>query len=340
MPAAPLPPDEAERLACLRACDVLDTAAEEAFTRLARFAGRLAGTPIALVSLIDADRQWFKARVGLDVDETPRDRAFCAHAILRPGEPLIVPDALKDSRFADNPLVTGAPGIRFYAGVPLVTEDGHALGTLCVIDRVPRELQPEQVEALTLLAGTVSTSLELRRAMRRAQQLAMTDALTGLGNRPAFLDRLDGAVTRLRRAEEPFTLAYLDLDGFKRVNDVHGHPVGDELLREVAAGFAQCLRRQDFAARIGGDEFAALLGGAAAEGPALAERLRLAIKERMDARGWPVTASIGLVAFHAAPDDVTEALSAADELMYRAKAAGKNRVLHGEYRTRPGALAA
>jgi diguanylate cyclase (GGDEF)-like protein len=340
MPAAPLPPDEAERLACLRSCEVLDSGAEEAFDRIARFAGKLAGTPIAVISLVDADRQWFKARIGLDATETPRDQAFCAHAILRPGEPLIVPDATRDSRFADNPLVTGAPGIRFYAGMPLVSAEGHALGTLCVIDHVPRAIGAEQVEGLTLLADTVSTALELRRAMRRARQLAMTDALTGLANRPALLERLDGAVRRLRQAGEAFTLAYLDLDGFKRVNDLHGHPAGDTLLREVAACLAEGLGADGLAARIGGDEFAVLLVGATAEGPALAERLRLAIKRRMDARGWPVTASVGLVAFHAAPDDVAEALSAADELMYRAKAAGKNRLLHGEYRSRPGVLAA
>jgi len=165
MPPAPLPKNEPERLAALLGCGVLDTAADDAFDDLTRLAARLCDTPIALVSLVDEHRQWFKSRVGLDATETPRSQAFCGYTILG-DRPLVITDAARDPRTADNPLVTEQPGIGFYAGVPLRLDSGHALGSLCVIDVRPRDISPRQIDDLTALGLQAARQLELHRTIR------------------------------------------------------------------------------------------------------------------------------------------------------------------------------
>ncbi len=163
--SAPIPLNEVKRLKVLWQYEVLDTVPEEVFDDLTELAARICEAPIAMITLVDENRQWFKSKVGVTINETSRDISFCAHAINQE-DLFIVPDAAKDERFASSPLVVSEPKIRFYAGAPLVTPDGYALGSLCVIDKVPRELRPDQKQALRILSRHVVSQLELRRHAR------------------------------------------------------------------------------------------------------------------------------------------------------------------------------
>ena len=193
---APIVKSEAQRLKVLWQYDVLDTVPEEVFDDLTELAARICEAPIALISLIDEDRQWFKAKVGVSLSETSRDISFCAHAI-KQQDLFIIPDATQDARFANNPLVISDPKIRFYAGAPLITPDGYALGTLCVIDKVPRELRMEQKQALGVPARHVMTQLELRRHARELSDAHEAKAATN-----EELEKLQAENAKLKRELE------------------------------------------------------------------------------------------------------------------------------------------
>jgi diguanylate cyclase (GGDEF)-like protein len=348
---APLPYNEAQRLKTLTSYGVLDSRAEHSFDAVAQLAALSCGTPLALISLIDRDRQWFKARVGIDACETERGISFCSHAILSPDEVMIIPDALDDIRFAGNPMVTQMPGIRFYAGAPLVSPTGEAIGTLCVADYQPRQLDDRQIEMLRGLAGQAMAQLELRRSLatleasiekqssyvceleQQCEQLVQenaTDALTDLGNRRAFQQRLDEELTRASRCDSSMALMVLDVDCFKRYNDSFGHPAGDVLLKQLGEVLKSTCRVYDFAARIGGEEFAVILPGTTrASAFVIAERLRRTVQQEV----WPhrqITVSVGVALLQSEIDDSACLLDRADRALYRAKNAGRNRVVVSE----------
>jgi diguanylate cyclase (GGDEF)-like protein len=311
------PENESTRVDTLRSLKILDSAPEERFDRLTRLAKRLFGVPIALVSLVDGDRQWFKSRVGLDACETSRDISFCGHAIL--GDDIMtVPDALADVRFHDNPLVTGPPNIRFYAGCPLTVPNGSKLGTLCLIDVVPRELDEEDRKLLRDLAGMAEQELA-------AVQLASMDALTSLSNRRGFESLAEHALSVCKRFERPATLLFFDLNNFKKINDTWGHAEGDRALVAFAELLRSCFRDSDVIGRLGGDEFVALLTNATyAQTSAAVARLRkmLGAYNREAQRGYDICFSVGQIQHDGERHPlIAPILAEADAAMYASKQA-------------------
>jgi len=196
---------------------------------------------------------------------------------------------------------------------------------------VLRELAARRAECAPALKQVAEAIEEMRRALDRIRRVALTDALTGIANRPAIIDAIERAIARRKRHAEPFSLIAIDLDGFKQVNDRHGHAAGDRALRQAAEVLSTSLRREDMAARIGGDEFVVLLSGSV-DAAVVGERIRAEIAKRMTSAGWPVTASVGVVTFLMPPDDASAALAMVDDLLYSAKHGGKDQVAHRVFR--------
>jgi diguanylate cyclase (GGDEF)-like protein len=346
-----LPANETERLAALHRYRILDTSREQEFEDLVTIARTLCGTAMGAVTLIDRDRQWFKSLQGLEGEQTTRDDAFCAHAILQPGQLTVVPDARQDARFSGNPAVTGDPNIRFYAGAPLLSSDGHALGTLCVFDSVPGMLDLARAEALRALSRQVGRMMEMRLLRREIdhhqtehewyearlaeyyQQLEQanlelseqtrTDPLTGLPNRRALAAAMSASIERA--VEGPPAVAIVDIDHFKMVNDIHGHSEGDRVLTELAEVLRAQFAGRGMAARFGGEEFVILMPDTPLQQAELqCQYLREAVG--LLPMGLPVSVSIGL-AVHRGDETPSDTLRRADAALYQAKAQGRDRVV-------------
>lgn len=318
----PLLLDEDARLAAVRRYDVLDSAPEAQFDKIVALVRTVLRVPIATVTLVDQDRQWFKARLGMPVAQTPRATSFCTHTIQR-RDALVVPDALADPRFAHYPLVTGAPFVRSYCGVPLRTPDGYNVGALCAIGTEPRTFSAAEIAILFNFASLVVDELELR-------QIAQRDLLTGALTRRGFFELADKEIARHRRYGRPGALLMFDVDRFKAINDGHGHPAGDHVLRMLAELCADTMRPNDALGRIGGEEFAVLLPETdEVEAMAAAERFRARIEAHVftlaDGQRLRVTASFGIAALSDAIDDAAAWIAAADAPLYAAKRGGRNR---------------
>ncbi|CAK6688419.1 hypothetical protein ICNINCKA_00402 [Synechococcus sp. CBW1107] len=269
-PDYPTPADEEERLRSLERTLLLDTESDADLDRITTLASETLDTPIALISLVDRERQWFLSRVGLEASQTPRSMAFCAHAITQCST-LVVPDALDDPRFNTNPLVVSEPKIRFYAGAQLRPQDGQALGTLCVIDRAPRQFSPRQLHWLQLFSEQVSREIELRQRLARCP-------ITGFFRRSAFEMLCQKEFERARRTQGSLTLLLLRVENLDQVRGLAEATAPDGLVGELAERFTALAMEPDLLGRYSDACFAMLLVGASQERvEAVSETLRGAL---------------------------------------------------------------
>ncbi|KAA0971113.1 sensor domain-containing diguanylate cyclase [Aureimonas fodinaquatilis] len=313
--------DEAGRLAAVARYEVIDTPAEPQFDHIVELLKIIFKVPIALVSVIDDKRQWYKASAGLSISEVPRDIAFCNYTI-QSDAVLSVEDTLLDYRFANHPLVVGPPHLRSYLGIPLTSPDGYNVGTICIADTSVRQFGPGDFATLRHFAGIVISQFELR-------QIASRDALTGTATRRAFTEAAEREMKRHVRHGQPVTLALFDLDHFKSINDTHGHGVGDAVLKSATAACEDVMRSEEQLGRIGGEEFAVLLVNTdGADALKAAERLRHAIESATIPQlpSLPFTASFGVAACHGL-EEVQSWFDKADKALYKAKSQGRNRCI-------------
>jgi len=312
--------DEPGRMAALTRYDVLDKPGDRAFDAIAAMVRTVCDVPSAAISLVDVDRQWFLSRHGIDPEETPRDIAFCTHTIAG-RDALLVSDARDDARFRDSPLVTGAPYVVSYAGVPLVTPDGYNLGALCAVDYRPRQFGAAHAAAMHKLAAMVVDQFEW-------QQIERRDPLTSALSRRAFLAKADDLIWQRDWCNLPSSLIVFDIDNFRAVNTQYGHQEGDAILREIVRRSVDSVLDLDVVARIGGDSFALLqIGAVGSRALVIAEALRSSIAGLRFAAlpDISVTASFGVAEISLETHDGAAWLSIAQHWLRAAKRAGGNR---------------
>ncbi|MFZ2858278.1 sensor domain-containing diguanylate cyclase [Acidovorax sp.] len=338
-----------KRLAAVRDTGLLDTPPEDVFDRLTRLAAKLTGAPVTFVSLLDADRDFYKSAYGLGESlGTTRQlsgRTFC-HYPLVSGEALILEDVTQLPVFRDVPTVNSL-GIRAYAGIPLRTDDGEVLGSFCAVDFKPKQWSELDMEIIVELAQSAMREIRLRKALKDADalnqqlqaqiqkvdelnralsEMATTDPLTGVANRRAFDHSLQLELAIVERRSTPLSLLMLDVDHFKRINDTFGHETGDKVLVAIAQMLSGCARVIDVVARVGGEEFAMILPNTDAEGAQeVAERMRIAVAQS-NWLGQPTTVSIGAATLQD-KEDAASLHARADAALYAAKTSGRDRVV-------------
>ena len=315
MEVAAKPDNEAERLEATLSLGLLDTPPEERFDRYTRFAQRLLEVPIAYVSFIGDDIQWFKSVQGLEIEQVPREQSFCSHTILTE-EMMIVEDTIEDSRFRNNPFVVNPPYVRFYAGVKLNIREGICVGTFCVADIKPRYPSEEDMQLLKDLAHLLELEFH-------TQSIATTDELTGLSNRHGFRLIANHSIALCRRMDKAATLIVFDLDGFRYINGKYGHAEGDKVLRDIGQILLAEFRDSDVIGRIGGDEFCVLLTGTSTDNiEKPLQNLERALHEENINLPYNISYTFGTVPLdpkrHQNIDDV---LRDADTVMYQQKKA-------------------
>jgi diguanylate cyclase (GGDEF)-like protein len=300
--------NETERLVALKRYSIIDTAPEESFDRIVRLAMVVLQTPIAMVSLIDEDRQWFKSRQGLNEAEMPRSTSFCALTIAQDG-PLIVADALEHPLFKNNPMVQGAPHVRFYVGVPLRTHDGHNIGTVCAFDTHPRALSTDQVNGFRDLARLAVDEIELR-------QIATTDSLTGTLTRRGFEIEIAHEMNRIHRYQSDFSMIAVEIEEFEPGDIRCGHAPGDLVLQTAGALIIKALRTVDFVGRVDGARFVIALpetgfGGA----QVVADRMRRKFAETVMPLGVHARVTLGIASYDSTDYTWETTLARADAAM-------------------------
>lgn len=342
----PVPENEEQRLAALESYSILDTISEREYDDLAFLTAHICGTSISTIAFLDKDRKWHKSKYGIDKDSVPREFAICSHTIMG-SECLIINDTLEHETFSRIGMVVNPPHVRFYAGVPLISSDGFAIGTLCAIDTEPKQLDAIQCRALKTLAHSVESMLEARRSvlLLEKQQLQLhqhqanidklnqalslqsrTDVLTGLWNRRVQDEVLDRELKRHKRDCQPIGLMMLDIDHFKTVNDQYGHELGDKAIQLVARILAKHTRETDYCIRYGGDEFIVILPNISRE---FIEATSNRIKSEIESSSVEITVftvSIGVVVVESINIASDNVLHQVDQCLYLAKSNGRNRV--------------
>jgi diguanylate cyclase (GGDEF)-like protein len=333
-----IPDNEAARMQALHDLNILDTPIQENFERITRITQALFNVPIVSFTLIDSQRQWFKSMQGLDVCETSREVSFCAH-VINQDELFVINDALEDPRFADNPLVTRDPKIRFYAGYPVRSADGLRIGSLCIIDKKPRFFTDNELASLKDMAAMIETEISAKRnrtiqdqlldELALAKKQALVDGLTRLWNRSGMEDLVHKQIAIAKETQENFGIALIDIDNFKSVNDKYGHSAGDSILRAVAKRLLTGYRATDTVGRWGGEEFLVIMNNSDTDSAFnAAERARKTLSSQpilFENLEITITVTTGLSNFDwADPCETIQLVSSADKALYEGKLEGKN----------------